>query len=626
MEQVGRYQIVEELGRGAMGVVYKALDPAIGRTIAIKAIRLSDLADVSGRKRIRDRLLHEAQSAGVLSHPNIVTVYDILEESDFAYIFMEYVSGSSLEKMLRLGTMPDSAALLEYLRQVSDALDYAHRKGIIHRDIKPANIIISDDRPEAVAKVTDFGVAKLASNDMTQKGVRVGTPSYMSPEQIHGTTLDGRSDQFSLAVMVYELLTGEKPFAGENLSGLLYAICKQEPKGIEQVNPATSESAGKVIRRALAKEPEERFASCGDFIGALSIALSENSEWIAAPAFAAAATAREAEPAVASASSGGGNRAGGSPAPPRWTPPSVHLQRATRVRGSASVITPPAAGGEGEIEDTSPAWVPTFGHETPITRRRSRGGSDETGEIRDGLQARTIGAILAICLAIAGVIVFATHWKPSSGVPVQVLDTKVGPSAPPPPENMEPGPRAQRSGNAGRTGQTAATAQPLKPASGSTKLHETPQTTPSSATSSSENTGAAQNGVANVDLVSDPPGAKMIVDGKPTCTSPCTVALANGRHTMAVELDGYGISRRVFMVPDAGGLYVPLNKSMGVLVVTSTPVGSDVFVDGNLVGKTPATLHLAVGPHDLRVVHGSQHHEEKIQIEADTFETRSLRW
>lgn len=196
-----------------MGVVYKAIDPSLGRTVAIKTIRLADFQDPDERERLRTRLLKEAQLAGVLSHPNIVTVYDVLEQNDFAYIFLEYVQGDSLESMLRKGSLP--LDLLQYLRQVADALDYAHSKGVVHRDIKPANIIIADEglQNQPIAKIADFGVARFVSHEMTHNGTIIGTPNYMSPEQIQGTTVDGRSDQFSFAVVVYEALTGAKPFS-----------------------------------------------------------------------------------------------------------------------------------------------------------------------------------------------------------------------------------------------------------------------------------------------------------------------------------------------------------------------------------------------------------------------------
>ena len=164
MQRIGRYQILGELGRGAMGVVYKAQDPAIGRTIAIKSIRLSDLTDEAERERLRERLFREAQSAGILSHPGIVTIYDIAEEDGMAYIFMEFVNGPPLEKMLRVEQTPDKETLLSIFRQTAAALDYAHNKGIVHRDIKPANIMIHED---GTAKITDFGVAKIISQQMT---------------------------------------------------------------------------------------------------------------------------------------------------------------------------------------------------------------------------------------------------------------------------------------------------------------------------------------------------------------------------------------------------------------------------------------------------------------------------
>jgi serine/threonine protein kinase len=194
VDQIGRYRILDELGRGATGVVYRAQDPAIGRIIAIKTIRLSDFTDASERERLRERLFREAQSAGMLSHPNIVTIYDIAEENGLAYIFMECVDGPPLEKVLNGAQPIPSENALSILRQTATALDYAHQKGIVHRDIKPANILIHE---RALAKITDFGVAKIMSQQMTQSGVMMGTPNYMSPEQVQGHAVDGRADQFS---------------------------------------------------------------------------------------------------------------------------------------------------------------------------------------------------------------------------------------------------------------------------------------------------------------------------------------------------------------------------------------------------------------------------------------------
>lgn len=632
MTQVGRYQIVDELGRGAMGVVYKAQDPAIGRTVAIKAIRLIDFEDPAERQRIRDRLLREVQSAGVLSHPNIVTIYDIVEDENYAYILMEYVHGLSLEKMLRKRSLPESGALVDFLRQIAEALDYAHRRGIIHRDIKPANIVIADETPEPVAKVMDFGVAKLPSHDMTQGGSMIGTPSYMSPEQIQGTVVDGRSDQFSLAVMVYELLTGEKPFAADNLPALFYLICKQDPKPLHRINPTLSEAVDKVLQRALAKEPLERFATAGDFIGTLSVALDQCSDWIPAPVFATAARASMAEPRAYAA-------AGVESQP---------TKRARTANGSpyaaaTAVFAPPRIDGEREGTQPVPPPPSLARYELPELRRRSRREEDDGDESApETKRGTTFGIILAICLAIVGVIVFAMYQKPAPNVPVQVLDTKSAPAAPPPPEDMEAPAQppqtstqpAQAPSAPSSTAQTnqqqPAQAQQNNTSPNAARAQEQNQSrsTAPPAAAPRENSNTTQGGEGDVDLVSDPPGAKVVVDGDPasTCTSPCTMSLPQGRHTMTIQLDGYTVARRIFNVPETTRVFVPLSKETGTVVVTSTPSGSSVFVDGKPYGQTPVTLHLPAGTHQLLVRQGSQQEQETINIDPGAFITRSLRW
>src|SRR5580698_1380840 len=279
-QQVGRYQIIGELGRGAMGIVYKAQDPTIGRTIAIKSIRLQDLTDDAERDRLRDRLIREAQSAGILSHPGIVTIYDVAEEGGMAYIFMEFVNGPPLEKMLLTEQTPDKETLLSILRQTAAALDYAHRKGIVHRDIKPANIMIHED---GTAKVTDFGVAKIISQQMTLSGAMMGTPSYMSPEQVQGAVVTGRADQFSLAVIAYEVLTGEKPFVAEYLPTLLFKIVREEPLLPLRLNPTLGRKVDTVLRKALAKNPDDRYENCTDVVNALATACNATPGWMPLP-------------------------------------------------------------------------------------------------------------------------------------------------------------------------------------------------------------------------------------------------------------------------------------------------------------------------------------------------------
>ena len=263
-----------------MGIVYKAQDPAIGRTIAIKSIRLQDLTDEAERARLRERLFREAQSAGILSHPSIVTIYDIAEQDGMAYIFMEFVNGPPLEKMLKVDQTPDKETLLSIFRQTAAALDYAHKKGIVHRDIKPANIMIHED---GTAKITDFGVAKIMSQQMTLAGTMMGTPSYMSPEQVQSTTITGGADQFSLAVIVYEALTGEKPFAAEYLPTLLYKIVREDPLPPQRLNNTLSPHVETILRKALAKLPEDRFGTCTDFITSLAAACNINPGWTPLP-------------------------------------------------------------------------------------------------------------------------------------------------------------------------------------------------------------------------------------------------------------------------------------------------------------------------------------------------------
>ena len=260
-----------------MGVVYRALDPAINRPVAIKTIKLAEITDPAERGRLHERLVREAQSAGILSHPGIVTVYDVGEEGDITYIAMEFVSGSSLEKLLLAPVAPEPQTVVGILQQTAAALDYAHKKGIVHRDIKPANVMLDED---GSAKIADFGVAKIAqSQQMTQTGMVLGTPNYMSPEQVQGKSVDGRADQFSLAVVAYEMLTGEKPFAAETLTTVLYKIVSEEPLPPQHLNPSLGWAVAMVLNRALAKDPAKRYPTCSEFVTALEAALKTKKGW-----------------------------------------------------------------------------------------------------------------------------------------------------------------------------------------------------------------------------------------------------------------------------------------------------------------------------------------------------------
>ena len=287
MEHIGRYRIIGELGRGAMGVVYHATDPAIGRSVAIKTIRIRDINDTQQRDKLRERLFREARSAGVLSHPNIVTIYDMDEADGLAYIAMAYVNGPTLEKILASEAPLSGAKMLRILRQTALGLDYAHGRGIVHRDVKPANIMTDED---GAVKITDFGIAKItAVSSMTETRTVVGTPNYMSPEQVQGLAVDGRSDQFSLAVIAYEILTGERPFQGEHLSTVVYKIVAEQPADAHRINGTLTPQIDDVLRRGLAKKPEDRYPTCSNFVGALEMACAESRGWKTLTAGGAAA-------------------------------------------------------------------------------------------------------------------------------------------------------------------------------------------------------------------------------------------------------------------------------------------------------------------------------------------------
>src|SRR5215470_1957362 len=281
MDRIGRYKIVRELGRGAMGVVYHAIDPNIGRPVAIKTINLGTVLKPDEQERMRERLFREARSAGILSHPGIVTIYDVEQQGDLAYIAMEYVDGPTLDQLMN---EPDTMApdkMFSILGQAAVALDYAHSKGIVHRDIKPANIMIARD---GTTKITDFGIAKVtATEHLTMTGAIVGTPHYMSPEQVQGQPVDGRSDQFSLTVIAYELLTGEKPYTGEHLTTVVYKIVAEEPPPPRRLNPTLTPAIEAVIRKALAKRPDTRYRSCQEFADALEEACAASKGWKVMP-------------------------------------------------------------------------------------------------------------------------------------------------------------------------------------------------------------------------------------------------------------------------------------------------------------------------------------------------------
>lgn len=260
IDRLGRYEIVEDLGRGAMGVVYRARDPLIDRTVAIKTIACSGLSrdEVETFER---RFFREAQSAGRLNHPNIVTIHEVGREGDLAYMVMEFLQGDTLRSILDSGLVLTEEQVIDIAVQIADGLAFAHANSVVHRDIKPANIFVLAN---GVVKITDFGVALMPSGSMTLVGTVFGSPKYMSPEQVACKPVDGRSDIFALGAVVYEMLTGVAPFQGDDLAAILNAVLNTDPPPPSTRRRQLHPGFDRVVARALAKDPDQRYQSADE--------------------------------------------------------------------------------------------------------------------------------------------------------------------------------------------------------------------------------------------------------------------------------------------------------------------------------------------------------------------------
>lgn len=254
---LGRYQVEKELGKGAMGIVYLGKDPKIGRTVAIKTMALSQEFEADALEDVKSRFFREAETAGRLSHPNIVQIFDAGEEHDLAYIAMEFIKGHDLTKHIKANTLLPINEVMKYVADAADALDYAHSNNVVHRDIKPANMMLLE--ATKTIKLMDFGIARLSDSSKTKTGMVLGTPSYMSPEQLSGKKVDGRSDLFSLGVTFYQLLTGSLPFQGESMATLMFKIANEPYAMATVIRPDLPESLNTIIDRALKKNPDERY-------------------------------------------------------------------------------------------------------------------------------------------------------------------------------------------------------------------------------------------------------------------------------------------------------------------------------------------------------------------------------
>jgi predicted Ser/Thr protein kinase len=266
-ERLGRYQLEREIGRGAMGVVYLGRDTAINRMVAIKAIPLAAEFSDAELVEARSRFFREAETAGRLNHPNIVTIYDVGEERGLAYIAMEYLKGRHLSDYAKSNNLMEPRKVLEIIGRTADALGFAHKQQVVHRDIKPANLMY--DPSTDVLKITDFGIARLSGAGSTRTGIVLGTPSFMSPEQLEGRTVTGHSDLFSLGVSLFQLLTGQLPFTADSMTGLMQQIAEAPHPPLRAFRPDLPACVESVIDRALAKNPEARYDSGAQMAAAL---------------------------------------------------------------------------------------------------------------------------------------------------------------------------------------------------------------------------------------------------------------------------------------------------------------------------------------------------------------------
>lgn len=268
-DKIGKYQIVKELGKGAMGMVYEGFDPVIERRVAIKTILPEFLADAESEEAVA-RFKREAQASGRLQHPGIVQVFEYSEDNGMAFIVMEYAEGNELKDYLKKGKRFEMVHVFEIMKQLLVALDYSHKQGVVHRDIKPANIMVTNGLK---VKLMDFGIARIGTSSMTQVGTVVGTPSHMAPEQLMGLTADGRTDLWAAAVVLYEMITGKNPFLADTPAAVMHNVLSADPPPPSAYRPDLPSSMDAFFRQALAKKPADRFATARDFLTSLLSAL-----------------------------------------------------------------------------------------------------------------------------------------------------------------------------------------------------------------------------------------------------------------------------------------------------------------------------------------------------------------
>jgi eukaryotic-like serine/threonine-protein kinase len=583
MERAGRYEIVEEIGRGAMGVVYKAYDPVINRTVAIKTMLSQGLAP-GDFEAFRARFQFEAQSAGTLTHPNIITVYDFGEEEGMLYLAMEYMQGTSLQKLVEEQKILPLETISPIMEQVGSALDFAHLHKIVHRDVKPANIMILDS---GLVKVTDFGAAKGAATNLTTRaGQLLGTPNYMSPEQAKGRTLDGRSDIFALGVILYELLTGEKPFYGESVTTVIYKVVHETPIPPRELDPTIHPGLNFVVSKALAKAPDDRYQSCRELVDDLknyrnlgAMAASNETVVLTRPLVATprpVATLITSVPAAA---------VGVSPAPQPAT--------SANAFGKGAYATPVAT-----------AAAPP--HPTGVT---------PTHEEKHSRLAWLLPVALLVLALIVGLILYLKRAAPP------LADNRPAASPAGPSSTAQPSSQGQPNETKPADNKPSAGTSGVAPSEPpvSRPLSKTPEKAPKSA------------GMGTLNIQSNV-AAKILIDGtlRDGWLTPHSAQVPAGKHRVSLVADKYQTASQEVQVTAGGEQPVnfELTAVLGALRIETTPPGLEVFIDGKSSGLSPVTVSLPAGSHNLKVSAppGGADRVETVEVPANETARVVLRW
>jgi eukaryotic-like serine/threonine-protein kinase len=570
VETVGRYEILDELGRGAMGVVYKAKDPTIGRTVALKTMRL-DVHGLDAAEMVR-RFQNEARAAGVLSHPNVVTIYDAGEQDGIFYIAMEFIEGTTLHELLANQRILPADDVIQYSRQICRGLDYAQSHGIVHRDIKPANIMITAN---GTVKIMDFGIAK-SGGSMTSTGQVLGTPNYMSPEQVKGRPLDGRSDLFSFGVILYEMLTGEKPFVGQNVTTIIYKIVNENPIAPRDLDVTVHPGLSAIVVRALAKSPDERYQSGADLVHDL-----ESYKVTGAPMHATSVLPAATLAAGAATSSS-------------FTSHEKTIVLPMKIVAGAAVRAPEPS--------PKPQRVPL-----PLRMPNI--------SVRHNKKYTYIAALIILLLAVSSLSTFAVLRARAKARQIAAAEAKAREEARKPLVQVQqapleqmavPAPPLRTDSNVIAHDTTVKFVKQIKATSATPSAPVLdPQFVRAQKALSSPNQVYAQQ--SEIQFNSSPAGAKVEIDGwsEPNWVTPFSAShLAAGYHTVSFSKAGY--LQKGLAVESFAGKSVQasaeLSPAVSTLVVTSNPAGANIYLDGKDTSQTtPSQLTVEKGIHRVIV-------------------------